>query len=188
MLWKSRSRLRSDPQRSRPVGGQVNARRTARPPSAPARHTHFDDADVAFLAINVSFLAFRRTHSPGQKPPSAGIPDSRQSVDPDDPQAHQSAAAQELKSRCASMCSNVPAGLRRCAVSQINPWPRHVGDMAVVLQTLRPGRAALRGFGAATTAGSFRPACDRLDLTVVADGPCRPCVISASVAPSRALK
>jgi len=37
--WKSRSKLKSDRQRGRPVDGQWNARRTARLPSAPDPHT-----------------------------------------------------------------------------------------------------------------------------------------------------
>jgi hypothetical protein len=55
--WKSRSKLKSDPQRGRPVDGQQNARRTAKLPSTPDRHTHLDDAGKVILAINVSFLA-----------------------------------------------------------------------------------------------------------------------------------
>ena len=65
--WKSRSKLKSDPQRGRSVDGRQKARRTARLPSAPDRYTHFDDTDEAFLAINVSFLAGPRTGSPGHQ-------------------------------------------------------------------------------------------------------------------------
>ena len=53
------------------------------------------------------------------------------------------------------------------------------------LQAPRSGRAARREVGAATTADSLRPAADRLVFAVVGD---RLCVMSANVAPSRALK
>lgn len=69
--WKSRSKLKSDPQRGRSVDGRQKARRTARLPSEPDQYTHFDDTDEAFLAINVSFLAGPRTGSPGQFLPLA---------------------------------------------------------------------------------------------------------------------
>ena len=48
--------------------------------------THFEVADEAPLAIDVSFLAFRRTHTPGQEPSAAtdryGAPHAVGSLDP----------------------------------------------------------------------------------------------------------
>ena len=67
MPWKSRSRLRFDPQCGRPVGDQQNAYRTAKPPSEPALRTQLEVADETALVIDVSFLALRGTHTLGHQ-------------------------------------------------------------------------------------------------------------------------
>ncbi len=61
-------------------------------------------------------------------------------------------------------------------------------DTPVSLQALRPARAVRRGVGAATTAARWRLAGDAFALPLADDAAGRPRVMSASVAPSRALK